>query len=135
MIRNRKSIKLRTKHPVYTNTKSSWVEYLNQTTRWSAKTGSLLIPGLSQVAGITVLGNVFWLATLIFWIITEENIFLTLAAIKFTVDFLFLFLTSLTFKRLILMIYTPIIALLYPFYLLVLSSKVLTYKENWSSNG
>ncbi len=135
MIKNKKKISVRSNHPVLTQTKESWTSYIQQTTRWSAKTSNLDIKGLGLVALITILGNVFWLATLVFWIITEENIFLTLAVIKFTVDFLFLFLTSLTFKRLILMIYTPIIALFYPFYLLVLSSKVLTYKENWSSNG
>lgn len=134
MLKKGKSIRSRSQHPVLTKVKPSWSSYIDQTTRWSAKTGNLNIPGLSILAAITILGNLTSLATIITWILTKENIFLNLAIIKFTVDFLFLFLTSLTFNRLILNFYAPVIALFYPFYLIVLMIKVLGYKEKWSNN-
>ncbi len=129
-----KKIGVRVKRPVLTTVKNTWNDYLNQTTRWAAKTGNTKIPRLTAVAALTLISNLIWLSAIITWIVTKENIFLTLSLLKFIVDFLFLFLTSLIYKRLILIAYAPIIALFYPFYLIVLFFKVLGYKEKWSSN-
>lgn len=134
ILKQGKSIHSRSKYPVLTSVKKSWSSYLDQTTRWSAKTSGLAVPGLGVIALLTIIGNLFWIASIITWLVTKENIFLTLAIIKFTVDFLFLFLTSLRYNRLILIAYAPVMALIYPFYLIVLIMKVLGYKEKWSNN-
>lgn len=133
-------ITIRPENSVSTTVKKTWNSYFEQTARWSSKTlpgkrvKKLRIKGLSFVAFTTLLSNVLWLFTFALYFITFDNIFIYLALIKPLVDFLFLFLTSLYYKRLILFIFAPMVAITYPLYLLILGVKVMTYKENWSAN-
>ena len=134
MLKHKKRIKVRIKRPVKTNVKNSWQSYLNQTARWAGKTNQLTISGLKLFSAMTFITNLIWIVSIVLWMITKENIFITLPIIKSSVDFLFLILASLKFKRMILNLYAPIIAIAYPFYLIILTSKILTIKQSWSSN-
>lgn len=140
MLSANQKIVVRPENSVTTTVKKSWRSYLEQTARWSSKTlpgkraKKLKIRGLSFVAFTTLITNLLWLTSIILYFTTLNNNFIYLALIKALVDFLFLFLTSLFYKRLILFIFAPIVAITYPVYLLVLGVKVMTYKENWSAN-
>jgi poly-beta-1,6-N-acetyl-D-glucosamine synthase len=118
---------------VYTKTEDEVVNYLKRSVRWIAKTTDLKMPVLFFISILTFVVNVIFIYSLFFWLFEGSTFHLFNCLIKFLVDFLFLFSLSIVFKKLYLLIFAPLIALVYPIYLIVIGILMIRYnKKVWN---
>lgn len=115
---------------VKTGTEASVKGYLARSTRWASKIGTLREPVLAIVGLIVLTANLsfLWLLVASFF---NEN-FLFFVSGKFIIDALFLVILCIHFNKIKLLLWAPIVAIVYPIYLLIVAFSVLTYKKsNW----
>ncbi len=122
-------------HLVYTKADTSIRAIFDQRIRWAGKTGRLGNAHTLISALLVVGANLFVVLQIIDLCIqgTLTEVGLIGVAVKFTIDFLFLFLVALRLKMLTPMVFYPIVAPLYSFYIVVLAPLSLFYKPTWKN--
>lgn len=123
-------IDVRASPPALTDTPDSWKKYMNQVGRWAGKTGDIGLKSTSMIAVSVLLANVLLMSILI---LGHES-WKIILPLKFVVDFLFLFLTATYYKRFKVLLFAPLVMILYPFYLMWLLLVIIQPGKSWKED-
>lgn len=121
------------KAKVYTQTEKDVTNYIKRSVRWASKTSDLKMPVLMFISILTFAVNLIFINSLFIWLFEGGQMHFFNCLIKFLVDFLFLFSLSIALKKLYLLIFAPLIALVYPIYLIAIAIMMIRYnKKEWN---
>lgn len=85
---------------VQTKTEKNWNDLFNQRVRWASKTGNYNSLYSKQLGVSVLVMNLFWI--LGFWLLVfgkfDQNYFMLFLSLKFLVDFVLLYMTSIFFR-------------------------------------
>jgi cellulose synthase/poly-beta-1,6-N-acetylglucosamine synthase-like glycosyltransferase len=101
------------KATVYTNGKHSFSEFLQQRQRWASKTKGMTLTSGYLFALLLSLGNIALLLSFLVW---NLDFFFRIFLLKWGIEALFILPDVISQKRTDLLILTPFISILYPFY-------------------
>lgn len=108
-------------------------EFMQQRTRWIAKVGGDYSLISLVMALVFVLVNLFLIITLVMALIDSHKLadLRLLFSVKFIFDLLFILPSLIHFRKLNWIILYPILAILYPFYVLLVLLNSLSGKSEW----
>jgi len=118
---------------VLTQSEPTWKQFMHQQIRWASKSSSYTNV-FSKFIGITILSeNLLILITTIFTIFNPIywKVLLFILIQKLIIDFILLLKTAQFFKQFNSLGYFPLISLLYPFYILIISFLSMFKKYEW----
>ncbi|MEM9929111.1 MAG: glycosyltransferase [Bacteroidota bacterium] len=119
--------------PVYTQAVTSWSALWRQRLRWASKAGSYVHPGLQFGQALAFLTSLLILLLLFtFPLHLRPRPLLLLWGTKFFIDLVLLFTVTKYYRQLKMLLWYPLVALIYPFYLVAVgTAALLGIKAGW----
>ncbi len=115
---------------VFTQAPATYKELINQSIRWSSKNSKLKNKRSLYLSGIVFITNMLLLLNIFFSLLFSE-IQLVFFILKFIIDFVFLSTVSFKYNRFSLILFSPLIYLLYPIHLLIIFVSSFFLSVKW----
>ena len=119
------------RNSVITDSKESLKDWLAQHIRWASKTTKVGLPLLSVIGGIVFLAQLASIFSILYFLLTGSFIFLLILTAKWLAEILAILFSKNQIKRYYLLLYSPLVSLIYPFLMLIIFIGTFLKGKDW----